>query len=81
VVLRFFGDAVAHVQESWFHYGSTSMRNEDGTCDLTLRVNDLFDALQLTGQWGSMVRPLSPPELVDLWQAKTAEVARWAAGD
>jgi hypothetical protein len=72
---------VAHVQESWFHYGQSSQRNPDGSCDLTLRVNDLFDALQLTGQWGSMVRPLSPPELVEQWKARANEVARWAGGD
>jgi predicted DNA-binding transcriptional regulator YafY len=81
VVLRFFGDAVAHVQESWFHYGQSSQRNPDGSCDLTLRVNDLFDALQLTGQWGSMVRPLSPPELVEQWKARAQEVAQWAGSD
>ena len=52
--------------------------NADGTIDLTLQVNDLFDALQLAGQWGPLVRPLDPPELVERWQARAREVADWA---
>ncbi len=79
VVLRFFGEAVAHVQESWFHTGQESQRNDDGSCDLTLRVNDLFDVLQLIGQWGALVQPLSPPELVSLWKTRADEVAAWVA--
>jgi len=78
VVFRFYGEAVGFVKESYFHAGQTVTDRPDGTCDLTLKVNDLFDALQLTGQWGALVRPVSPPELVERWRARTREVAAWA---
>lgn len=80
VVFRFFGEAVAFVRESYFHKGQEITENADGTCDLALKVNDLFDALQLAGQWGPLVRPLSPAELVERWKARAREVAAWAEG-
>jgi hypothetical protein len=79
VVFRFFGDAVGFVKESYFHAGQTVTDNADGSCDLTLRVNDLFDALQLAGQWGALVRPLAPPDLVDRWRSRARDVAVWAS--
>ncbi len=78
VTLRFHGDAVRHVEESWFHQGQLITRNTDGSCDLTLRVNDLFDALQLAGQWGVLCRPIDPPELVQKWLAKAQDLSAWA---
>lgn len=78
VVFRFHGEAVGFVKESYFHQNQSVADNADGTCDLTLKVNDLFDALQLAGQWGPLVRPLSPPELVARWRARAREVAAWA---
>jgi predicted DNA-binding transcriptional regulator YafY len=78
VTLRFFSEAARHVKESWFHEGQVVTDNPDGSCDLTVRVNDLFDALQLAGQWGALVRPLAPPELVRRWQVRAQELAEWA---
>jgi len=78
VTFRFHGEAVGFVRESWFHQGQSMRENPDGTIDLTLKVNDLFDALQLAGQWGALVRPLDPPELVERWRAKARELAEWA---
>lgn len=79
VTFRFYGEAVGFVRESWFHRNQRMRDNADGTIDLTLQVNDLFDALQLAGQWGALVRPLDPPELVERWQARARDVAAWAA--
>jgi len=78
VVFRFYGEAVGFVRESYFHRDQNVTDNTDGTCDLTLKVNDLFDALQLAGQWGALVRPLSPPSLVARWKARVSELAAWA---
>jgi hypothetical protein len=78
VTFRFYGEAVGFVRESWFHRDQKVRDNADGTIDLTLKVNDLFDALQLAGQWGALVRPLAPPELVERWQGRAREVAAWA---
>ena len=77
VTLRFFGEAVGHVRESWFHTDQVIKLNDDQTCDLTLMVNDLFDALQLMGQWGSLVQPLEPSELVNRWRARNRELGDW----
>ena len=78
VTLRFYAEAARHVKESWFHEGQRVVDNGDGSCDLSLRVNDLFDALQLAGQWGALVRPMAPPELVHRWQTRAQELADWA---
>ena len=78
VTFRFYGEAVGFVKESWFHRDQQVKDNRDGTLDLTLQVNDLFDALQLAGQWGALVRPLDPPELVARWQARARDLAAWA---
>jgi len=77
VRFRFYGEAVGFVKESWFHRDQEVKDRGDGTLDLTLKVNDLFDALQLAGQWGSLVRPLDPPELVTRWRARAHQVADW----
>lgn len=78
VTLRFSGDAVAHVSESYFHQDQETRRNDDGTLDLSLKVNDLFDALQLLGQWGDLARPVEPPELIQAWKERARQVAVWA---
>lgn len=81
VTLRFYGEAVAHVEESWFHQGQDKTRREDGTLDLTLRVNDTFDALQLCGQWGTLCRPVAPPELVTTWKQRCRDLAAWSESE
>ena len=52
--------------------------NVDGTIDLTLQVNDLFDALQLAGQWGPLVRPLATPR--SWWSGGRPGPGKWPTG-
>lgn len=78
VILRFYGEAVGHIDESWFHQGQIKTRKADGTLDLTLKVNDPFDALQLCGQWGTLCRPVAPPELVATWKQRCRDLVAWA---
>ncbi len=79
--IRFYEGAVAHIDESWFHRDQIKIMREDGSLDLTLRVNDLFDALQLCGQWGPLCRPISPPELVSAWKDRCRRLAAWAESE
>lgn len=77
VTLRFMGLAAQNAGESWFHQGQKSVFQADGSCIMTLRVNNLFDALQLVSQWGTLAEPISPPELVDQWKDRARAMAAW----
>jgi proteasome accessory factor B len=80
VEIRLSPIAAAHLAARPLHPTQVEHPEPDGTVRLTARVAGLWSTLEWLAAWGPEVRPLAPPELVELAVERArACVAAWGA--
>jgi predicted DNA-binding transcriptional regulator YafY len=65
VALRFSAQAVPYIEERQWHPDQNVSYNEDGSLILRFPTSHLIDVKRWVLSWGSAVRVLEPPELIE----------------